>query len=92
MVINDIRKRKSQGNTYTDTSFYRSKPWRSLRAQKLKNDPKCVKCGQPGTMVDHIQRIEAGGLKLDISNLQTMCDHCHNVKRAQEKNEKYKRI
>jgi 5-methylcytosine-specific restriction endonuclease McrA len=89
MIIKDIRKRKSQGNTYTDTSFYRSSPWRKLRAQKLKNDPKCVKCGKLGTMIDHIKRIEEGGEKLDMSNLQTMCDHCHNVKRAQEKNAKY---
>ncbi len=91
MVISDIRKCKSQGNTYTNTSFYRSSPWRRLRAIKLKESPNCVSCGKPGTMVDHKKRIEDGGEKLDMNNLQTMCDHCHNVKRAQEKNAKYKR-
>jgi 5-methylcytosine-specific restriction protein A len=84
-------KRKSQGKTYTDGSFYRSKPWRTLRAKKLQADPNCVVCGKPGTVVDHRNRIEAGGEKLDWNNLQTMCDHCHNVKRANEKNEKYKK-
>jgi 5-methylcytosine-specific restriction protein A len=79
----------NQGKTYTDTSFYRSKPWRDLRAFKLRQDPNCVVCGKPGQMVDHRERIEAGGAKLDLANLQTMCNHCHNVKRAVEKNAKY---
>jgi len=91
MIIQELHNRKrSQGKTYTDTSFYRSSPWRALRARKLRQDPKCVVCGKPGTLVDHIQRIEDNGPKLDMSNLQTMCDHCHNVKRAKEKNDKYK--
>lgn len=89
MVITDIRKHQSQGRTYTDTSFYRTPAWRNLRALKLTKDPFCVICGKPGTLVDHRQRIEAGGEKLNMDNLQTMCDHCHNVKRAKEKNAKY---
>jgi len=82
-------KAQSQGSTYTDTSFYRSSAWRTLRQQKLLKDPYCVECGKPGEMVDHIKRIEEGGGKLEWANLQTMCNHCHNVKRAKEKNAKY---
>ena len=89
MVITDIRKRRSQGRTYTDTSFYRSTAWRNLRAEKLRISPYCVVCGKPGRVVDHKQRIEDNGEKMDMNNLQTMCDHCHNVKRANEKNAKY---
>lgn len=94
MQINDVHRpwqNKSQGKTYTDTSFYRSSAWRSLRARKLKEQPNCVVCGKPGRVIDHIHRIEAGGPALDINNLQTMCDRCHNQKRAREKNEKYKK-
>ena len=93
MVINELKrpwqKKINQGNTYTDTSFYRTHAWRTLRARKLKESPNCVECGQLGQMVDHRKRIEAGGGALDWNNLQTMCNHCHNVKRANEKNEKY---
>jgi 5-methylcytosine-specific restriction protein A len=96
MTIVDIRKRKvNQGRTYTDTSFYVSKPWRALRARKLKIDPycECPDCvGKKvlADMVDHIQPIELGGNPLDINNLQSMRNHpCHDRKRAREKNNKY---
>jgi len=93
MEIKSIKRpgQTSQGKVYTSNAFYLSKPWRELRARKLRESPNCVTCGKPGQMVDHIQRIEAGGLKLDMANLQTMCNHCHNVKRACERNEKYKK-
>ena len=90
-------KPRNQGNTYTDTSFYRSKAWRELRARKLRQDPycQCPDCeGKriPADMVDHIQRIEDGGSPLDINNLQSMRNHpCHDRKRAREKNLKYKK-
>lgn len=86
---------RSQGATYTDTSFYRSKRWRSLRAHKLSINPYC-ECNDckgkhiPADMVDHIHRIEDGGAPLDINNLQSMRNHpCHDRKRANEKNNKH---
>lgn len=90
-------KKKSQGKTYTDTSFYRSSAWRSLRAEKLIISPfcecpDCVGKRVPADMVDHIKPIELGGNPLDINNLQSMRNHpCHDKKRAKEKNEKYKK-
>lgn len=87
----------SQGATYTDTSFYRSAPWRALRARKLAQDPYC-ECDDckgkkvPADLVDHIQPIELGGVALDINNLQSMRNHpCHDRKRAIEKNAKYRK-
>lgn len=84
-------KNVNQGKVYTNNSFYLSKSWRALRARKLQENPNCVVCGNPGQMVDHKERIEAGGGSMDWNNLQTMCNHCHNVKRANEKNEKYRK-
>lgn len=90
-------KSTSQGSTYTDTSFYRSKQWRDLRARKLQINPycECEDCkGKrvPADMVDHITPIEQGGSALDINNLQSMRNHpCHDRKRAREKNAKYKK-
>lgn len=92
-----LKNLSSQGATYTDTSFYRSKPWRDLRARKLRQDPYCECDDCKGNMVladmvDHIVPIELGGTALDINNLQSMRSHpCHDRKRAREKNEKYKK-
>lgn len=88
---------KSQGRTYTDTSFYRSTAWRSTRAAFLLAHPycECEDCKGlrvPADMVDHRVPIELGGAKLDWNNLQAMRNHpCHDRKRAREKNEKYKK-
>ena len=35
-------------------------------------------------MVDHITPINNGGQKLDYSNLQALCNKCHNKKSASE--------
>lgn len=89
------QKSTSQGKTYTDTSFYRSAAWRSLREIKLRQSPYC-ECGDckgkkvPADMVDHIIPIELGGDPLNLNNLQSMRNHpCHDRKRAREKNAKY---
>jgi 5-methylcytosine-specific restriction enzyme A len=88
---------RSQGATYTNTSFYRSTPWRLLRARKLQISPycECPDCtGKrvPADMCDHIVPIEQGGAPLDINNLQSMRNHpCHDRKRAREKNAKNKK-
>jgi 5-methylcytosine-specific restriction protein A len=69
--------------------FYNSWPWRKARkAFKLKN-PLCKHCDERGVVtagkvVDHIIRIKAGGEPLKESNLQMLCDSCHNRKSAEE--------
>jgi len=87
-------KNTSQGATYTDTSFYSTSTWRSLRARKLQMSPycecpECVGKKVPARVVDHIKPITLGGAALDMNNLQSMADKCHNKKRAREKNAKY---
>jgi hypothetical protein len=97
MVIKSL-KRKSQGNTYTDTSFYRSPAWRALRARKLQINPycECTDCDGKkvkADMVHHREAISAGGNPLDINNLQSLRNHpCHDKTRANEKNDKYRKI
>lgn len=40
-----------------------------------RDQQKCQKCGQPGTEIDHISDSSS-----DPSNLQVLCDTCHNKK------------
>lgn len=99
MEIKSIRrpwqKTVNQGKTYTDTSFYLTKPWRDLRARKLRLNPfcecnDCVGKKVKADMCDHKIPIEQGGAPLDINNLQSMRNHpCHDRKRARERNAKY---
>ena len=70
--------------------FYQSMAWRNLRNLYIKKHPLCVVCLKrghyvPGYVVDHVQPIRQGGAKLSESNLQTLCEKCHNRKRAAEK-------
>ena len=41
-------------------------------------------------VVDHIKRRQDGGTDT-FDNFQSLCSHHHDVKRAEEKNEKYKK-
>jgi 5-methylcytosine-specific restriction endonuclease McrA len=47
-------------------------------------EPFCAECGRPGAVADHIVPIEAGGADLDMSNLQTLCNACHNRKHPEK--------
>ncbi len=40
-----------------------------------------IGCGQPARVVDHIKPINQGGETTD-SNLQSLCERCHNRKRS----------
>lgn len=72
-----------------NSEFYRSTVWRKLRAHKLHINPICEECNKhgritPAVMVDHITPINKGGGRLDMGNLQSMCNHCHNIKSGKE--------
>lgn len=73
-----------------DTNFYRRKAWRTIRRIKLMEDPLCVECEKEGklvsaTVVDHIKaRRDAPELELEFSNLQSLCESCHNSKSGRE--------
>jgi 5-methylcytosine-specific restriction endonuclease McrA len=36
-------------------------------------------------MVDHIAQIRLGGSRLDFTNLQSLCNRCHDRKRQTER-------
>lgn len=91
MIIQDIRKNRSQGTRNNDTRFYRTPEWRRTRAAFLQSHPNCVECGKKAEMVDHRKRILDGGEKHDWNNLQAMCNKCHASKSAKESNESRKK-
>jgi len=73
--------------------FYNSTAWRKLRKYWINENPLCVHCLEKGItkdatgrngVVDHIKPINEGGGKLDIENLQTLCNKHHNIKSAKE--------
>ena len=70
-------------------NFYKTPEWLLIRKQKLNQQPLCEECLKTGkltkaTMVDHIVPIKAGGGRLDISNLQSLCWACHSRKSVEE--------
>jgi 5-methylcytosine-specific restriction protein A len=67
-------------NRSFDRQFYQSKEWRRVRNAFIAANPKCVQCGGPSNIADHIVRIKDGGDPLNWSNLQAMCSRCHNKK------------
>jgi 5-methylcytosine-specific restriction protein A len=66
-------------NDWTD--WYYTSKWKSARAKYLKENPICVSCGAPATVVDHIIP-HRGNEELfwDKENWQSLCDGCHNRK------------
>ena len=78
-----------EGRKYSNTKFYQSTAWRKLRKVKLEKDPLCEECLKkdihtPAKVAYHIVSINRGGAALNITNLQSLCDRCHNVKSAKE--------
>lgn len=53
--------------------------WQKARTGFLQKHPNCAMCGQPATVVDHIQR-HAGDMHKfwDSKNWQSLCTHHHN--------------
>ena len=76
--------------TQVDPGFYRSAEWRKFRKFYLMEHPVCVHCEAKGlvreaSVVDHIVPIREGGNRFAHSNLQPLCDSCHNSKRHGER-------
>lgn len=80
--------------------FYHSTTWKRLRQSfklgttTLPNGAVvpnniCIECYKDGKIkamhtVDHIIRIKDGGSRTDMNNLQSLCEHHHAVKSANE--------
>jgi 5-methylcytosine-specific restriction protein A len=65
-------------------AFYRSGGWTAARRRHLAANPSCVLCGAPAVAVDHIRPRAEGGAGLDPSNLQSLCERCHQAKTVEE--------
>jgi 5-methylcytosine-specific restriction endonuclease McrA len=66
---------------------YHSPQWKVIRERVLIRDKyTCVKCGHMANTVDHIIPVKQRPmLALDMDNLQSMCESCHNSKSASER-------
>lgn len=64
---------------------YNSK-WQKASKGYLRNHPICVQCGEPATVVDHIEPHRQDWSKFwNSDNWQALCVRCHNRKSATEK-------
>jgi 5-methylcytosine-specific restriction protein A len=69
--------------------FYAGKAWRALREAHLALYPLCHDCQQagrltPATAVHHVvERLKDPSRALDSTNLESLCNACHNRKRTQ---------
>lgn len=66
----------------TADDIYRSARWRILVAEiKRARGPACCKCGSEHRVAgDHIVELKDGGAAYDRSNIQLLCQACHNQK------------
>jgi 5-methylcytosine-specific restriction protein A len=68
-------------------AFYKSRAWRAVRAAVLLSSPLCADCQRAGKLtaaahVHHVRdRRHAPALALDRSNLEGLCQPCHNRRR-----------
>lgn len=72
-------------------SFYNSKNWRKLSKYIcISRNWTCEECGCYGVQVHHIieitpDNINDPNITLNESNLQLLCEQCHNSKRKKER-------
>lgn len=78
------RRRATNNRDYTD--FYKTSQWLHTRKTVLLRDYGiCVRCGLEGKIVDHIIPSEDDwNNRLDINNLETLCQRCHQLKTKRE--------
>lgn len=60
-----------------------------MRQRLLEREPLCRECHKEGRVkaarvADHITPVRQGGQFWDESNLQPLCDSCHNSKSGKE--------
>lgn len=57
---------------------YHTREWRAVREVVIRRDGgRCVQCGEPGRIVDHIVAVKDGGSDAP-SNLRLLCARCDN--------------
>ena len=65
--------------------FLRSAEWRTMVKEiKRKRGESCERCGSGHRVIgDHIVERKDGGAELDETNVELLCQACHNRKTAQ---------
>jgi 5-methylcytosine-specific restriction endonuclease McrA len=62
----------------TAEAYYLSAEWQALRLACLRRDHfRCVVCGRPAVVADHIMSRRAGG-RDELRNLRSLCRVCDN--------------
>lgn len=77
----DRRYNKSRGSAASQGYDY---DWQQVRARYLRLHPLCEICQEQGktiiaTLVHHKTPIQDGGARLDFSNMQALCNNCHEA-------------
>lgn len=89
------RQYKRERTDKKEQQFYNSKAWKMLRSTQLSIQPLCEHCLEvgvlkPAYLIDHIKEIKDDWtLRLTLSNVQSLCQACHNkktMKVARERN------
>jgi 5-methylcytosine-specific restriction protein A len=79
----DEHQRKAWSNPSANTRALTSTERGRINRQQIKREPQCRGCGSTHDLrADHIVEIADGGSLFDESNLQTLCETCHDVKTA----------
>lgn len=76
--------------------FYDTAAWRKLRDSYIRRYPLCAECLRhgkiiPAKIVDHIVPVANGGDPFNEDNLQSLCQHCHEVKSNEEGSRGFKK-
>ena len=85
-----INERKPFERELSNDGFYNSTAWRKFARVFKQRNPLCKECENLGiitaaTVADHVLPINRGGAKFDESNIQSLCESCHNRKSAGER-------
>lgn len=80
---------RRRGNNIQSDKWYHTSKWRKLRNAVIHEDPLCRMCKPQGrttaaVLVDHIIPVKFGGQFWLYSNLQPLCNHCHELKSRSE--------
>ncbi len=81
---------------YRSDRFYHSHLWTKFSRWFRADHPLCQVCLDHGVikgadMVDHITPLRDGGAKLDLGDLQSLCNSCHGKKSIAERGRRGKR-
>lgn len=85
-----VRERTAHGRRNNPNALlYNNKAWRKMSLAQRTAYPLCAHCLSQGrtraaTVADHIVPINQGGGFMDASNLQSLCNNCHNRKSGTE--------